>query len=474
MSEPVDPSHRLTADSVALSAQVRETLTPAFIAEALRQGLPDYRARILTIEVVVLCVLHLLLHGLSSLRMVVRALELGGISGLVRLRVTPQALAQRLVALPHTVFLDLLIHTVTALRPEARTHPERARLAPFAAALVGIDDTTLDKVLRKSDAFPHVAEGKATGLGGRVGAALDLVTGLIRAVAYDTDAGGNERHRLLPLVQALPVGSLVVFDLGYFAFDLFDALGEHFTYFVTRMKGRVAHRVVHTMVDALDYRDQLVWLGSGGGKAQMRWPVRLIEVRVGNDWWSYVTNVWEPSLLHPMDAVRIYEARWSLERTFAALKRALGLHTLHTCHVNGILIQVWASLLLYQVLDVLRTAVASARDWAPDEVSWPMLMEALGTYAAQPQAEPLPAWLIRHARALNLRVAGVERRKRVPISKALRTDLQTPRAPLPLDQITPQRPYRRPDRFAAKKQTKPSEKFFVVLVPDVPLAESLN
>ena len=27
-------------------------------------------------------------------------------------------------------------------------------------------------------------------------------------------------------------------------------------------------------------------LGSDGGKAQMRWPVRLIEVRVGNDWWS--------------------------------------------------------------------------------------------------------------------------------------------------------------------------------------------
>jgi len=474
MSEPIDPEFRLTADAAALSAQVRATLTPTFLASVLRQGLPDYRARVLTIEVVVLCVLHLVLRGLPSLRAVVRALDLGGVPGVARLRVTPQAFAQRLVALPHTLFLDLLTHAVTALRPEAKAHPERARLAPFAAALVGIDDTTLDKVLRKSEAFPHVATGKATGLGGRVGAAVDLVTGLIRAIAYDTDAGGNERHRLLPLVRALPVGSLVVFDLGYFAFDLFDALGEHFTYFVTRMKGRVAHRVVHTFVDALDYRDQLVWLGSDGGKAQMRWPVRLFEVRVGNAWWSYVTNVWEPTLLPALNAVRIYEARWSLERTFAALKRALGLHALHTCHVNGILIQVWASLLLYQLLDVLRLAVASARGWAPDEVSWAMLMEALGSYAAQPRSAPLPGWLITHARELNLRVAGVERRTRVPISQALRTDLQTPRAPLSLDQITPHRPYRRPDRFAAKKQTKPSQKVFVVLVPEFPLAESLN
>ena len=474
MTAPADPACLSTAEAAALTAQVRETLTPTFIANALRARLPDYRARVLTIEVVVLCVLDLVLRGLPSLRAVVRELRLGGVAGVGVLRVSHQAFAQRLVALPHTAFLHLLTHAVAALRPTAVADPTRARLAPFATALVGIDDTTLDAVARKSDAFPHVATGNASGLGGRVGAAVDLVTGLIRAVAYDTDAGGNERHRLLPLVGALPAGSLVVFDLGYFAFDLFDALGAQFTYFVTRMKGRVEHRVVHTFVDALDYRDQIVWLGGEASTEQMRWPVRLVQVRVANTWWSYVTNVWDPDLLPATHVLRIYEARWNLELVFAALKRALGLYALHTCHVNGILIQLWATLLLYQVLGGLRAAVAHARAWAPDEVSWEMLMEAVGTYARSPRSQPLPAWLITHALDLDLRVAGVERRKRAPISRALREDLQTPRAPLPLDRITPHRPRRRPDRYAAKKQTRPSEKFLAVIVHDFPLAVLLN
>jgi hypothetical protein len=474
MTPPADPACLSTAEAAALSTEVRSTLTPAFLADALRPDLPDYRARVLTIEVVVLCVLDLLVRGLPSLRAVVRALRLGEVGGVAALRVSRQAFAQRLVALPHTAFLRLLTHAVAALRPAVVADPARARLAPFAAALVGIDDTTLDAVARKSDAFPHVATGAATGLGGRVGAAVDLVTGLIRAVAYDTDAGGNERHRLLPLVRALPAGALVVFDLGYFAFDLFDALGAHFTYFVTRMKGRVEHRVAHTFVDALDYRDQLVWLGSDAGTEQMRWPVRLVEVRVAGAWWSYVTNVWDPVRLPATHVLRIYEARWSLERTFAALKRALGLHALRTCHVNGILIQLWATLLLYQVLDVLRAAVARARGWPADEVSWPMRMEALGTYARRPRDMALPAWLIRHAADLDLRVAGAARRKRAPISLALRADVQIPRAPLPLARIAPRRPRRRPDRFAAQKRLKPSRRVRAVIVCDFPLADRLN
>ena len=474
MTDAHDPARLSVAEAAALNAQVRETLTPTFVADALRTGLPHYRARVLTIEVVVICVLDVLIRGLPSVRALVRELRLGGVAGVAALHVSSQAFAQRLEAIPHTAFLLLLTHAVAALRSDTVAHPDRARLAPFAAALVGIDDTTLDAVARKSDAFPHVASGKLSGLGGRVGAAVDLVTGLIRAVAYDTDAGGNERHRLLPLVGALPAGSLVVFDLGYFAFDLFDALGEHFTYFVTRMKGRVEHRVEHTFVEAPEYRDRIVWLGGDASTERMRWPVRLIEVRVRDTWWSYITNVWDPTLLPAVHALRIYEARWSLERAFAAIKRALGLHALRTCHVNGILIQLWATLLLYQLLDALRAAVARARAWGPDEVSWPLLMEAIGMYARQPRSQPLPAWLISHATDLDLRVAGVERRKRAPISRDLSVDLQTPWVPLPLAQIQPRRPCRRPDRFAAKKRTKPSEKFLAVIVCDFPLAEPLS
>ena len=76
MTDAHDPARLSVAEVAALSAQVRETLTPTFVADALRTGLPHYRARVLTIEVVVLCVLDVLIRGLPSVRALVRELRL--------------------------------------------------------------------------------------------------------------------------------------------------------------------------------------------------------------------------------------------------------------------------------------------------------------------------------------------------------------------------------------------------------------
>lgn len=459
----------LTAEALTLTESVREHLTPGFIRDALTPYLQRYRARKLTIEVVVFCVIELILRGLPSMGALVRRLRLGQLASVAAVEVTAEAFYQRLQDLPHTLFAALLVEVVQRLAPTVTPASVRAALAPFAHGVFAVDDTTLDALARKCDAFARPApQAKFVSLAGRLGCVVDVTTGLFRAVAYDSDPTSHERHRLVPLTATLPAGALVVLDRGYFAFDLFDALGERFLYFVTRLKDGVVWRVAHTFVATPTYRDQLVWLGGAQSTEAMRWPVRLVEVQVADGtWWRYVTNVWEPTLLPAAALVSLYETRWTIERMFAALKRALGLATLYPCHLNGLLIQIWCTLLLYQLLQGLRTAVATTLAWGPDEVSWPKLMEALTLYAERPQDAPLRVWLEAHAASLELRVERPERRKRVTFAAGFAHDALTTPAALDITALTPQRPRRRPNPYPPRH----SERFQLDLFGPCPTPE---
>src|SRR5690606_24229374 len=93
----------LAPAALALTAEVRATLTPSFVRSALAPYLANYRARVLTIEVVTLCVVELVLRGLPSLAALVRRLRLGGLATVAAARVSTQAFTQRLQALDHTL-----------------------------------------------------------------------------------------------------------------------------------------------------------------------------------------------------------------------------------------------------------------------------------------------------------------------------------------------------------------------------------
>jgi hypothetical protein len=444
-----------------LTDEVRDVLSPTFLREALAVGLPGYRARVLTIEIVAIGLLHLILARLSSLRELIAHLRLGKLAGVPRTRVSASALYKRLAVLPHTVFLALLRHASVALRTASPARSARvAALAPFAQGIFAVDDTTLDALARKLDSLKAFDKGDYGTLGGRLGCTYDLIHRTFVAFAHDTDSTSNERHRLESLVADLSAGALVVFDLGYFAFDLFDRLSERFVYFVTRLKDKVVVTPVATLADGPYYRDRIVFLGGDKSTERTAHPVRLIEFKMGEVWWRFVTNVCDPRML-PADRVwKIYAERWSIEVAFFVVKRALGAAVLHTCHTNGVLSQIWCTLTVFHVLGSLRASVAEAAHWDEEEVSWELLMRRIGLYVQSPEALSLRDWLVANALDLGVRKAGRRPRRLealpLPVRAALRN---TPIASPALKDLASQTPKRRPSRFPRR----PSDRFETAL-----------
>ena len=104
--------------------------------------------------------------------------------------------------------------------------------------------------------------------------------------------------------------------------------------------------------------------------------------------------------------------------SFAVVKRSLGLAYLRLTHQNGILIQIWCALAVYQILQDLRLDIAVANDWNEDEVSWEMLMRRIDLYSHLCPASPLRDWLVQEGARLFLKKRGC--RHRCPISRPSR------------------------------------------------------
>lgn len=391
----------------------------------------SFRDRLLTIEILLLAVVDFVVHRVPAFLQVVDRLGSGLVDEVQAVEVTAKALYKRLRVVPHTVFLELLRQTTRSLAA-GQTHVRGwvRELAPFATGIYALDDTTLDALARRTKALQRHAKGAMETLAGRLGCALDLVTGKFAEVLYDPDSKANEKTHARPLIERLGAGALYVFDLGYFAYPFFDYLSEHFCYFVTRLRKRVSYDVVAVLAEGRYYRDRLVWLGKYRADRTAH-PVRLVELLIGGTWYRYLTNVWDPRLMGAAQIWALYGQRWTIEMSFAAVKRSLGLAYLRLTHINGVLIQIWATLAVYQILQDLRLEIAAQTGWQEDDVSWEMLMRRIGWYAERPSLGPtLRGWLVTQAHRLNLRKRGVRARRLTQLPAEVLAACQPP-PPLP-------------------------------------------
>ena len=361
--------------AVQVSERLSELIHPLTLGQVAHyQGL-GLRERILTLPVMVALVLSMIWRQIGSVSTLVRMLHDEGFLWTAPVQVSEQALAMRLRVIPAALFKGVLDDLLPLLqeRWQARARPlppEVAWAQTHYSAVLGVDGSTLDVLLRKVGLLRQQADAP---LAGRMTGLLEVGSRLPRALWYEPDVAASDQRCWPRILAALPAGALLLFDLGYTNFTMFVALTTAQVTFVTRAKSNLAYEVVQWLHKTAQVRDALVWIGQGVDRQQ----VRLIEVVYGNTWYRYLTNEVDPERLPVLYAVALYWQRWRLEDAFNAVKRLLGLAYLWTGAENGVCVQLWATWLLYAVLVDLTDAVAARLQQPMAALSQEMLYRGL-------------------------------------------------------------------------------------------------
>ena len=74
---------------------------------------------------------------------------------------------------------------------------------------------------------------------------------------------------------------------------------------------------------------------------------------------------------HPLEIIRLHGRRWDIEMAFNLVKTLLGLHLLWPSNLVVILQQVWAVLIISQILQALHLAIAGRVGLTPRRSPWP-------------------------------------------------------------------------------------------------------
>ncbi len=341
---------------------LNELVQPAmFNTVALYQKL-GLRVRTLTLPVMVAFVLSVIWRQLGSVAQAVRMLNETGMLWQPPVKVSQQAVNDRLRELKASLFEAVFEEALPLMqqRYAARTRPVpppmQTALRHFSR-LVAFDGSTLDAVVKKCGLL---RECEGTVLAGKMMAVLDLASRLPVKIWYGEDSAAHDQSWWEALVGELEAGSLSLFDLGFVNYERYRELSETGRYFVSRVKSNMAYQKLDQLTNGVGVREWLIQIGQmGDGTGQI---LRLVEVQHEGKWYSYLTNVLERGRLVASEIAYLYRQRWRIEDAFRLVKRLLGLAYFVGSSINAIEVQVWLSWLLYGVLIDLTDGVAQELD----------------------------------------------------------------------------------------------------------------
>lgn len=437
-SEPSPSENGATQSAVVGEIEV-------FLQDAIRQMPPDPaemrrrgpgRPRILPALCLWAGMIVCVLQGFTSQLALWRLLTERNFWFYPRFAVTDQAVYKRLEAAGteplENLFAQISTLLATRLAPYVTTI-----LAPFASEVVALDHTKLDQIARSLPALRDVPPGDVRLLPGQLAGLFDVRRQQWRTVRYIANPLQNEKLTAGELVGTLPAGSLVVMDLGFFAFHLFDEFTDAHYWWISRLRSKTSYKVCHVFYAQGETFDGIVWLG-GHRADRAKHAVRLVCFRVGKNLHRYITNVLDPEQLSMRGIAQVYARRWDFELAVNLIKRHLDLHLLWSAKDVVIQQQVWAVLIIAQIFQAVRFEIAGRAGVDPFEVSMALLVEYLPRFAYRGE-DPI-ARFIAHARELRF------------IRPSTRTNITAPT--IPLDQLLPLPPdlaLERTPRYAKRK-----------------------
>jgi hypothetical protein len=364
---------------------------------------------------VIVCVLR----GWNSQLKIWRLLSSLRLWSYPRFPVTDQAIYKRLEQGGEAPLKRLFEQTSEVL--QERLKPYTQPLASFASEVVAMDVTTLDKIMRHLPLLRAAGEGVK--LAGRLAGVFDLRLQQWRYVEYVENPSENERVSAPSLLEHLQRGALILMDMGFYSFTWFDQLTQEGYYWMTRLPQKHTYKVVHTYYHQGETLDALVALGAYRAD-QARYVVRLVTFRVGETSYRYITNVLSPHLLSLHAVARLYARRWDIEMAFKLIKRELGLHLFWSAKPVIILQQIWAVLLISQILHALQLEIAGKAGVDPFDVSLTLLVDYLPDwnnvdFTALVVERGREAGFIRPSRRIRIQTPPVDLKDYVPIPSDL-------------------------------------------------------
>ena len=396
--------------------RLRQLLSPSLLAPRLMERHnpkdPDkpihMRARLLTLPVMMAIILSLVFRRLPSLAEAQRLLEKDGLLWVSPLQVSQQAINRRLDTLPAQVVGELLQEVCPQLKAEPpREAVERwQHLSQRFTSLLVVDGSTLEALAKKCGELRGVEQ---TVLGGKIMVMVELFGLKPVWTRYTEESAANDKVFTKEILEGVPKGGLLVYDLGFFSFVWFDDFTEKGNYFVTRMREKTAYQVVETLGQGHYYRDQIIQLGQYRSNP-CKHPLRLVEVLWGKTWYRYLSNVLDPKVLSPRDVCELYRRRWRVEDAFKLTKRVLNLAYLWSGSRNAVQLQVYATLIFYGVLLEVCQQTASLLHEPLERISVEMVFRGFYHYhraLEKGSQQSLAAFLAEHAKLL-----GVVKRER--------------------------------------------------------------
>jgi hypothetical protein len=362
-----------------VASQLEALLTPAITAQENYYRQLRLRDRILNLPLMVAAVLTLLWRDVAGVTELTRMLARGGFLWCSPKTVTQQAISQRFLTFPaclfEKIFKDLLLHLKAAWHiPNSRPIPESVQftLSRFEKIWI-VDSSTLEALFRKLGSLEDVPKGQVAG---KMGTVIDLMTRLPVEIWFQENPRASDTRLEENILSLVTANTLLLLDRGFYHFSFWLKLIEHKVYFITRLKKGASIQIEQVFTDSYALRDRRVRLGAGTKKTPFI-TLRLIEVRSGKTWHSYLTSVLDPTILPPYVVADLYRRRWRIEEAFNTVKRLLGLSYLWTGSLNGIQLQLWGTWLFYAVLVDLGDAVAQELSLPFDHISLEMIYRGL-------------------------------------------------------------------------------------------------
>ena len=354
-----------------------------FLQQCLERMEPDRndkgpgRPRILPAMALWAGLLVCVLRGFESQLAVWRLISEQGLWFFPRFPVTDQAVYKRLHAAGTKPF-ERLFKQISSVLTERLQGLVSEQLAPFAKQVVCIDESTLDAVSRRLPPLRKLPKGDSRLLAGKLAGVFDVRRQQWQTVKLHPNPQQNEKVLARELAQDLPAGTLVLADLGYFGFAWFDWLTDRNMYWLSRLRAKTSYKVVHTYYQKGEIFDGIVWLGAYRAD-RAKYAVRLVTFRQGKTIHRYITNVLEPSTFSIVSMAEVYARRWDIEMAFKLIKQHLKLRLLWSSKHVVIYQQIWATLIISQVLQSLRLEIAHKAGVDPFEVSISLLVAVRST-----------------------------------------------------------------------------------------------